>query len=177
MSKLKVTPCTGEGQGSCKRCTDKGKWNLNWMCFLYHIEGYEGCYCRDCVEAIQEEENQKEIDKLRNEYEYINKPMGIASVGSQQWVDNIYTKSAKQKKLRKRYIECLPKNKQLAVFLHSKLCRHYLHTCNCTWDYEIDGLDDDWSRSSHKEYLEKADKILEVTTNMDVIKKIVEVVS
>ena len=30
---------------------------------------------------------------------------------------------------------------------------------------------------THKEYLEKANKILEVTTNMDVIKKIVEVVS
>lgn len=170
MSKLKITPCTGEGAGSCKRCNK----NQNWMCFLYHIEGYEGCYCRDCVEAIQEEENQKEIDKLRNEYEYINKPMGIASVGSQQWVDNIYTKSAKQKKLRKRYIECLPKNKQLAVFLHSKLCK--LHGY-CTWDYEINGLDDDWSRSSHKAYLEKADKILEVTTDMNVIKKIVEVVS
>lgn len=170
MSKLKITPCTGEGAGSCKRCNG----NQNWMCFLYHIEGYEGCYCRDCVEAIQEEENQKEIDKLRNEYEYINKPMGIASVGSQQWVDNIYIKSAKQKKLRKRYIECLPKNKQLAVFLHSKLCKLRGY---CTWDYEIDGLDDDWSRSSHKGYLEKADKILEVTTDMNVIKKIIEVVS
>ena len=45
---MKVTQCTGEGQGSCKRCSDKGKWNRNWMCFLYKIEGYEGCYCSDC---------------------------------------------------------------------------------------------------------------------------------
>ena len=54
---MKVTKCTGEGHGSCKRCTDNGKWNLKWMCFLYEIEGYEGCYCRDCVKAIEEEHN------------------------------------------------------------------------------------------------------------------------
>ena len=50
---MKVTKCKGEGQGSCKRCSDKGKWNRTWMCFLYKIEGYEGCYCADCVKEIQ----------------------------------------------------------------------------------------------------------------------------
>lgn len=49
---LKVTKCKGEGQGSCKKCFDEGKWNRNWMCFLYHIEGYNGCYCYDCVKKI-----------------------------------------------------------------------------------------------------------------------------
>ena len=52
---MKITKCKGEGQGSCKRCSDNGKWNRHWMCFLYHIEGYEGCYCRDCVKEIQAE--------------------------------------------------------------------------------------------------------------------------
>ena len=52
---LKVTQCKGEGQGSCKRCADKGIWNRTWMCFLYKIEGYEGCYCGDCVKEIQAE--------------------------------------------------------------------------------------------------------------------------
>ena len=56
---MKVTKCTGEGQGSCKRCSDNGKWNRNWMCFLYEIEGYEGCYCVDCVKAIEEEQGKK----------------------------------------------------------------------------------------------------------------------
>ena len=54
---MKVTQCTGEGQGSCKRCSDKGKWNRMWCCFLYKIEGHEGCYCFDCVKEITEEEN------------------------------------------------------------------------------------------------------------------------
>lgn len=49
---MKVTKCTGEGQGSCKRCSDKGKWNRIWCCFLYKIEGLEGCYCSDCVKEI-----------------------------------------------------------------------------------------------------------------------------
>ena len=54
MSDFKITKCTGEGQGSCKRCSDNGKWNRSWMCFLYKIEGYEGCYCSECVKKIME---------------------------------------------------------------------------------------------------------------------------
>ena len=50
---MKIIKCTGEGHGSCRRCSDKGIWNRTWMCFLYRIEGYEGCYCRDCVKEIQ----------------------------------------------------------------------------------------------------------------------------
>lgn len=56
---LKITKCTGEGQGSCKRCSDNGMWNRNWMSFLYNIEGYEGCYCEYCVKEIQEEVGDK----------------------------------------------------------------------------------------------------------------------
>lgn len=54
MSELKITRCKGNGQGTCKRCSDRGIWNKSWMCFLYHIEGYEGCYCIDCVNKIRE---------------------------------------------------------------------------------------------------------------------------
>ena len=53
---MKVTQCAGEGMGSCKRCSDNGKWNMNWMCFLYKIEG---CYCSDCVKKIREEAGDK----------------------------------------------------------------------------------------------------------------------
>lgn len=55
---MKVIRCEGEGQGSCKRCSDKGKWNRMWSCFLYKIEGYEGCYCSDCVKEIQNESHE-----------------------------------------------------------------------------------------------------------------------
>lgn len=60
---MKVIKCIGEGQGSCKRCTDKGKWNRTWMCFLYKIEGYEGCYCGDCVKEMQDTESTHPTEK------------------------------------------------------------------------------------------------------------------
>ena len=60
MSELKITQCKGEGQGSCKRCSDKGIWNSHWCCFLYEIEGMEGCYCSNCVKEIKEKEHDGE---------------------------------------------------------------------------------------------------------------------
>ena len=54
-SQLKVSRCTGDGQGSCKRCFDLGKYSRTWMCFLYEIEGYAGCYCSDCMNVILSE--------------------------------------------------------------------------------------------------------------------------
>lgn len=54
---MKVTRCEGEGQGSCRRCEENGKWNRNWMCFLFRIEGREGCYCSKCVEEIRKEKD------------------------------------------------------------------------------------------------------------------------
>ena len=59
MKNIKVTKCKGEGQGSCKRCNDYGIWNRQWMCFLYEIEGYEGCYCSYCVEEIMERDENE----------------------------------------------------------------------------------------------------------------------
>lgn len=35
---MKIIDCKGEGQGSCKRCLDRGIWNVSWMCFLYKID-------------------------------------------------------------------------------------------------------------------------------------------
>ena len=54
-----VTQCQGEGQGSCKRCSDQGIWNRHWMSMLYKIEGYEGCYCSYCVKEIMESEQNE----------------------------------------------------------------------------------------------------------------------
>ena len=52
---MKITQCEGNGQGECKRCADKGIWTRHWMTFLYHIEGMKGCYCLECVHAIEYE--------------------------------------------------------------------------------------------------------------------------
>lgn len=60
MSNLKITRCQGEGQGSCKMCSDNGKWNRNWMSLLFKVEGFEGCYCSDCVEKILNSEKNEQ---------------------------------------------------------------------------------------------------------------------
>ncbi|MCM1269384.1 MAG: hypothetical protein NC247_01995 [Ruminococcus flavefaciens] len=75
---MKVTKCKGEGQGSCRRCTDNGKWNINWMCFLYKIDGMDGCYCGDCVAAIRQEQN--DYSELKSALE-IGIECGLATIG------------------------------------------------------------------------------------------------
>ena len=44
--------CMGEGQGTCRKCKQ-----INWMCFLYKVEGLEGSYCYECA---------KELEKLKD---------------------------------------------------------------------------------------------------------------
>lgn len=50
---LRITPCKGEGYGSCTKCREKNYWNVMWMCFLYEVEGMEGTYCHACAEKLR----------------------------------------------------------------------------------------------------------------------------
>lgn len=56
---MKITRCQGNGQGSCKRCEQEGRWNRVWTTMLHEIEGYEFVYCSDCVKKIKEEQLRK----------------------------------------------------------------------------------------------------------------------
>ena len=58
---MKITVAKGEGQGQCALCKKRGKWNVQWMCFLYKIEGREGVYCRECKNEIKLQEFIKEV--------------------------------------------------------------------------------------------------------------------
>ena len=60
---MKYKVCEGEGQGSCTRCEDKGKWNRHWMCFLFEIEGKDGCYCQNCLNELREEESYEATNR------------------------------------------------------------------------------------------------------------------
>ncbi|MBR2284582.1 MAG: hypothetical protein IJ874_09250 [Ruminococcus sp.] len=52
----KLIKCTGEGQGQCRRCSEKGKWNRAWMSFLYQVvindELKHGVYCYECAQEL-----------------------------------------------------------------------------------------------------------------------------
>ena len=62
MSEIKIG--TGNGQGSCYGCEQKGKWNRSWVNFLYEYE--DKLWCEDCLIARLHKENQ-ELKKQLNE--------------------------------------------------------------------------------------------------------------
>lgn len=50
---MKITQAQGNGQGQCALCKKRGKWNVQWMCFLYEVEGKDGVYCKHCVDELK----------------------------------------------------------------------------------------------------------------------------
>lgn len=59
---MKITRAQGYGQGQCALCRKRGKWNVQWMCFLYRVDDKEGVYCKDCVAELKV---QNAIDSRR----------------------------------------------------------------------------------------------------------------
>lgn len=69
----KITKCTGEGHGSCTRCTENGKWNRIWMCLLNKIEGLDGIYCNDCTKELVKHFEQFEPKPITEENSSVRK--------------------------------------------------------------------------------------------------------
>lgn len=61
----------------------------------------------------------------------------------------------KQLKATKKEFEGMEPMHQLALTLHSMLCR-WNHTDGCSWHYEITKSGHDWKQHAHAEYLKKA---------------------
>lgn len=63
-------------------------------------------------------------------------------------------------KLRKKKLEAkVEPRHEVAQMLHSLFC-HSEHTESCGWFYEMEDKIDDWSRSTHGRYLDKADRFI-----------------
>lgn len=87
-----------------------------------------------------------------------------------------YRNEEKRDELRKEYIQTLPRNKQLAIELHNKLCRGN-HTDGCSFYYEIKDLDDNWEGSAHKKYLKKADLLLkEFPDDIEKVLRVIDII-
>lgn len=56
---MKITKAIENKPGNCIRCKSLGRWSLNWIAFMYKIEGKDGLYCWECARKIKEEENEK----------------------------------------------------------------------------------------------------------------------
>lgn len=50
---MKITQAQGNGQGQCTLCKKRGKQNVQWIDFLYKVEGKEGVYCKNCVDELR----------------------------------------------------------------------------------------------------------------------------
>lgn len=50
---MKITQAQGNGQGQCRLCKERGKWNVQWTCFLYEVGGKDGVYCKNCVDELR----------------------------------------------------------------------------------------------------------------------------
>lgn len=112
------------------------------------------------------------VDEIKRDYESTKQNDTLIQTGERCYE----MKNAKSREaLREEYIQTLPENKQLAIWLHSKLC-HHNHTDGCGFFYEIHDLEDNWEGYAHKEYLEKADDVLAVTKDINMIKNIVEII-
>jgi hypothetical protein len=64
---MKITKAQGYGQGQCALCKKRGRWNVQWMCFLYKVEGKDGVYCKNCVDEMQ---LQDAVNQKVRKYEY-----------------------------------------------------------------------------------------------------------
>ena len=62
---LKITKCVGEGQAECKRCAEIKGFNRNWVSMMYKIDGYDGCYCSDCVETMERRNDNEQYPYWR----------------------------------------------------------------------------------------------------------------
>lgn len=57
--------------------------------------------------------------------------------------------------------------KQLAVYLHAKLCR-WNHTDGCSWHYFEKNGQHDWSEHSHARYLQQAQSVISRLKALDI---------
>ena len=67
MSEIKIG--TGNGQGSCYGCEQKGKWNRSWVNLLYEYE--DKLWCEDCLIARLHKENQELKNRQKQFIEYL----------------------------------------------------------------------------------------------------------
>ena len=56
--------------------------------------------------------------------------------------------------------------------MHSRMCKEN-HTDGCSWFYEIDGLEHDWTRINHEKYLNKAKDLLTIL-DFETAKKVLD---
>ena len=112
------------------------------------------------------------IDEIVKEY---NKLCEDNTMCNEPGYKNVYMfkNQPERDELQREYEELLPENQRMAILLHKALC-HSNHTDQCGWYYEINGIEHDWARWTHKDYLKKADILISKGINIDIMKIVFE---
>lgn len=64
-----ITKRNGHGQTECRGCKNKGKYALNWDCFLYNFDNEP--YCFDCLmEKLEQLQQENQELKEQNKKEF-----------------------------------------------------------------------------------------------------------
>lgn len=113
---------------------------------------------------------QRTLDDVIKEYEEVSKENTMCSEPNHPNVYR-YRNQDRRDELQKEYNSLLPENKRMAILLHKNLCLCN-HTDMCGWYYEIDGVIHDWEGYTHKEYLEKANKLIQNGITLDTMETI-----
>lgn len=104
----------------------------------------------------------RKVEEIINDYvkTYENDELVVIE-SEQNGKITMFKNEEKRGLLRKEYIETLPENKRLAIFIHDTTCR-IDHNDQCGWYYEFfEGSPvDNWEQDAHAEYLRKADVML-----------------
>ncbi|AMN31062.1 hypothetical protein BFS06_14520 [Clostridium perfringens] len=108
------------------------------------------------------EDLKEEYEKSKDNCEIIEVMPGVYEFKNEELRRN----------LKRKADELLLPEQRLAIYMHKNMCK-YNHTSECSWDYEINDLMHDWTRSTHLEYLNKAKGLLELL-DFETAKKVID---
>ena len=114
-----------------------------------------------------------ELNRLREEWYKLKEDGKFIQVAPGEYD---YDNKSERERVKEQYRSLTETEAhEIARLLHKKLC-HYSHTDQCSWYYSTvyDGLADDWTSYSHKEYLEKANRLIEAGFTLDDVKRFLE---
>ena len=110
------------------------------------------------------------LEDVIRDYKEVCKDSTMCKVGEGTYD---YKNSKERRILEKEYESLLPENERIAILLHNNLC-HSNHTDRCGWYYEMKGVIHDWSKYQHKQYLEKANKLIQSGIDINTMKIVFE---
>ena len=114
--------------------------------------------------------HMRKIEEIIREYNRVCEDNTMCDDPSKPY---IFKNQPRRDKLKREYEALLPENQRMAILLHDNLC-HSNHMDQCGWCHEKNGIEHDWTRWTHKKYLEKADRLISRGINIDIIKTVFE---